>query len=334
MGKSLVTGVDIGHHSIKAVVLKQSKGTYKLVGCHELPIESDIFTDNHMVNYQKIVKKLKELRKGLPLFSRKVSLAIPDNAVISKVLQIDSELDEQETEFAITQTFSHQSPFPTDELNLDYVLLNLDGISESGKSSFQVYATKKELVANRVEVLSKSGFQPVLVDVQAHCLNRVWQLAAQTYHKRDWVLLDVGFYQSSICMDFFDRSPFSKDISLGTRELTVPSNSIDSLHLKTERFIEQLLEKVQRNIQLLSSLHDANVEGIWLSGGGAQTPMLAEELTRKLQIECHYLNPFSLFAEPNSKRTSTTGRESAFVTAAGVAMRGLEWQEGTHVTQG
>lgn len=32
MGKSLVTGIDIGHHSIKAAVLKPMGDTYALVG--------------------------------------------------------------------------------------------------------------------------------------------------------------------------------------------------------------------------------------------------------------------------------------------------------------
>lgn len=121
MGKSLVTGIDIGHHSIKAVVLKPVNGSYALVGYNELPITEGIFFDNHTLNYQKIVKKLKELRKGLPLFSHKVAVSVPDNAVISKVLQIDSSLDVREKEFAIYQAFSHQSPFPMQELSLDFV---------------------------------------------------------------------------------------------------------------------------------------------------------------------------------------------------------------------
>ncbi len=155
MGKSLVIGVDIGHHSIKAVALKPSKGTFTLVSYQELPIEADIFTDNHMLNYQKIVKKLKELRKSLPLFSRKVALAIPDNAVISKVLQIDSALDAQEREYAIFQAFAHQSPFPIEELNLDFVEVNRASASQA-LASYQVYATKRDVAESRVSGRDKS----------------------------------------------------------------------------------------------------------------------------------------------------------------------------------
>ncbi|RBW65580.1 type IV pilus secretin PilQ [Vibrionales bacterium C3R12] len=119
MGKSLITGIDIGHHSIKAVVLKSMGGRYALMSYQELPITDGIVADNHTLNYQKIVKKLNELRKGLPLFSRQVAISIPDNAVISKVLQIDSELQDRELEFALYQAFSQQSPFPIEEVSLD-----------------------------------------------------------------------------------------------------------------------------------------------------------------------------------------------------------------------
>ncbi|WP_332058806.1 hypothetical protein [Vibrio taketomensis] len=59
MSNSFITGVDIGHHSLKAVVLKPVKGTLKLSEFRELVIEDNIFTDNHLLNYQKIVNKLK-----------------------------------------------------------------------------------------------------------------------------------------------------------------------------------------------------------------------------------------------------------------------------------
>ncbi|APF61210.1 type IV pilus [Vibrio cholerae] len=179
MGKSLVTGIDIGHHSIKAAVLKPMGDTYALVGYEELLVTADIFTDNHTLDYQKIVKKLKELKKGLPLFSHKVAIAIPDSAVISKVLQIDSDLEQRELEFAVYQAFSHQSPFPVEELSLDFVKVTEKSLARSSTTTFQVYATKKDVVDSRLHAVKKAGFEPVLMDVQVHSLLHLWQLASR-----------------------------------------------------------------------------------------------------------------------------------------------------------
>lgn len=86
MGKLLVMGIDIGYYSIKVVVFKFMGDIYVFVGYEELFVIVDIFIDNYMFDYQKIVKKLKELKKGLFLFSYKVVIVILDSVVISKVL--------------------------------------------------------------------------------------------------------------------------------------------------------------------------------------------------------------------------------------------------------
>ncbi|WP_414931563.1 type IV pilus assembly protein PilM [Vibrio europaeus] len=326
MGKSLVTGIEIGHHSIKAVVLKPNKGTFALVDYQELPIEAGIFSDNHMSNYQKIVKKLKELRKSLPRFSTKVALAIPDNAVISKVLQIDSGLSDNEIEYAISDAFSHQTPFPIDDLYLDYVPLTSNG--QSSPTHYQVYATKKELVAPRVEVFRSASFQPVVVDLRAHALVHIWQLAARQQVKTDWLLIDVGFDHASLCMDLADKAPFCKEIVLAIHEKEADSNHRLSLAQSREGFSAELLDKIQRNLQLIVSMHGKSVNGIWLSGVGAAMPVLANEISTRLAIECELLNPLTLFSttsqQPSANLLASGHR---FTSAAGIALRALTWLE-------
>lgn len=160
MGKSFVTGIDIGHHSIKAVVVKPVGEQFELVTYAEVPVSGAIFSDNHTVNHQEIVKNLKRLKKQLPMRAKKVVLAVPDSAVISKLLHIDSELEEREKEFALYQLFAQQSPFPIEELSLDYVKLEPERATVSSTSTYQVYATRKEVIESRVEVIKKSGFTP------------------------------------------------------------------------------------------------------------------------------------------------------------------------------
>ena len=329
MGKSLVIGIDIGHHSIKAVALKLSKSTLTLVSYRELPIEDDIFTDNHMLNYQKIVKKLKELRKGFPLFSRKVALAIPDSAVISKVLQIDSDIETQEREFEIMLAFSQQSPLPVEELYLDFVEVTPKH-TRSTSLSYQVYATKREVVTNRIQALSKAGFQPILADVQAHSLMHIWQLAARAQNRRDWLLLDIGMTQASVCMAPSDQAPFYKDIALGT-QLVRQLESSERVDGGTDELVDALVDKLLRNIQWLASVPTAAIQGIWLSGGGSATPTVAQALARRVDVPCELLNPLSLFTSADDKLTLEPDIGCTYSTAAGLALRGVDWLEKQHV---
>lgn len=65
MGKSVVTGIDIGHHSIKAVVMKSAGDQFELVSYKELPVTEGIFSENHTFSHQSIVKRIKRIKKTL-----------------------------------------------------------------------------------------------------------------------------------------------------------------------------------------------------------------------------------------------------------------------------
>ncbi|MFV0449256.1 MAG: type IV pilus assembly protein PilM [Vibrio sp.] len=348
MVQSLIMGVDIGHHSIKAVVLKPSAGKYTLFGYKEIRVTDDIFADNHAVVYQKIVKKLKELKKGLPLFSQKVVIAIPDNTVISKILQIDSELEANEREFAIHQAFSHQSPFAMEDVNLDFVPIikqpSADGsLSKNNIAAYQVYATKREVVESRVLAVEKAGLKPVLAEVQSHALVRLWQLSSQKYAKADWLLVDIGHSQTTLCLDFVNKPPFYKQIAAGVASISIQARSESALPIKDD--VDGLAEKIAKQIQLFISVNGpASLTGIWLTGGGANIEALQNALIQKTALMCDVLDPFSLFSHKpsffnykpsffnykSSQRHRCEVPVSTFATAAGLALSGINWLGGGH----
>ncbi len=337
MVQSLVIGVDIGHHSIKAVVLKPAGDKYTLLGYQEITVSDDIFTDNHTLDYQKIVKKLKELKKGLPRFCQKVVIGIPDTTVISKVLQIDSELEINEQEFAIHQAFSHQSPFPSEELCLDYVPITEITAQEgaAGNSSalaFQVYATKKVVVESRSLALEKAGFTPILADVQSHSLVHLWQRLSQAYHRYDWIMVDVGYSQTSLCLDLVNKPPFFKQIAMGSQHLAEQREGEPECENQLSPLaLDELAQKVSKQIQLFVSVNGASsVSGIWLCGGASSSNQLLSALVERCNVMCGVVDPFSIFVDKARKRHRCPQSSASFATAAGLALRGLNWLEAGH----
>lgn len=339
MGKSFVTGIDIGHHSIKAVVVKPVGEQFELVTYAEVPVSGAIFSDNHTVNHQEIVKNLKRLKKQLPMRAKKVVLAVPDSAVISKLLHIDSELEEREKEFALYQLFAQQSPFPIEELSLDYVKLEPERATVSSTSTYQVYATRKEVIESRVEVIKKSGFTPWVMDLQAHGLLRVWQMACQEQaEKANGLLVDIGQSQTSICILPAGRPAYYKDFPFGTEQLpssltTSQAVSEPSFTLSLEppeSFIAELAERLTRQLSLYASVNQQHqIDGVWLTGGGATLLGLEESLSTKLNLPVARFNPF---ARLQGKLTIPERMEPCtFGVAVGLALKGLQWQGGKHV---
>ncbi|MGP8308920.1 type IV pilus biogenesis protein PilM [Vibrio sp. YIC-376] len=332
MDKLIVTGIDIGHNSLKAVVLKPSGDQYALLGYKEILLKDGIVAENNTINHQEIVNTLKQIKKELPFGARKVAISVPDNAVISKKLHIEKSIEENEVEYAVVQAFSHQSPFPVEELSLDFVRLNSEE-SLRGADSYQVFATRKDVVESRVDALRKSGLKPVLVDVHSQSLGQIWKLAAERFpDKNKYGLLDIGTQASSFTMFTEQGELFHKEFACGTGSTTAsPQQALlsDDAHSQTDQFNRQMVERVKRQIQLYTSINGSqNIKGIWLSGDGAATPMLAEELSHQLALECELLNPLGLFDMNVSKRKRRAADWHHFSTAAGLAVRGIQWLGG------
>ncbi|PFG55152.1 type IV pilus assembly protein PilM [Vibrio sp. ES.051] len=332
MDKLIVTGIDIGRNSLKAVVLKPTGNNYALLGYKEILLKEGIVAENNTINHQEIVKTLKQVKKELPFGATRVAISVPDNAVISKKLQIEPNLAENEIEFAVVQAFSHQSPFPVEELSLDFVRLDSEG-GLRGTDSYQVFATKKNVVESRVDALQKSGLKPVLVDVHSHSLGHICKLTAERFpDKSQYGLLDIGSLASSFTMFTEQGELFHKEFACGTHIAIGPSQDdllSDDAQAKTEQFNRQVVDRVKRQIQLYTSINGSqNIKGIWLSGEGASTPMLAEELSQQLALDCELLNPLGLFEMKVSKRKRRAADWQHFSTAAGLAIRGIHWLGG------
>lgn len=316
MGKTLVTGVDIGRHSIKAVVLTPYRESYSLLGCQEIVISEDIFADNHTLNYQKIVKKLKELKKGLPLFSRKVTLAVPDSAVITKQIQIDSNLDLREQEFAVYDAFSQQSPLPLDALQLDYVM-DMQSKEHCGQQC-QVYATRSEVVHSRMAALRGAGFQPLQLALLSQALGGLWLWFSRCLGRRDGLLVEVGPHSISLCMQLPQGSLYYKQLTLEDERDCLSRLPADEL---------ALVEGLRRELQRLSALHGPSVvTGLWLCGTEA-TPGICDVLTGLMP--CQLLPVLAQFA--GSARHVRGETQAGYALAAGLALSGVRWLEQAHV---
>ncbi len=333
MSKSLIIGLDIGNYSIKAVVLKPSQAGYQLLACHEIVNDDDIFADNDTLNHQEIVNKLKQLKKVLPWRSRKVATALPDNAVFSKVIQIDGDLDPREKEFAIYQSFAHQSPLPIEELSLDFVPLPLKALGQNRGETYQVYATRQEVVTSRVSALAQAGFSATLLDIPCHGFAHILRQVNHTQQRKQWMLVDIGYKQTTLCLDFIDKPPFYKDIAFGTHWLTslsLTEKIIEPQQRSVEQFYQQFIDRLKRQLQWFNSVQGSGaVAGIWLSGGGSMVEDLAKTVAEQLALPCEIFTPFVAF-QPSLAKQQRFDDQAKYATALGLALRGMNWLELRH----
>jgi type IV pilus assembly protein PilM len=324
-----VTGVDIGHHSIKAASIRLKKGQFELIACHEVLLPDSVFIDTNSVNLEELTPYLTRLKKMLSFNQKRIAFSVPDSNIISKVIQIDSQLDEKETEFAIAHTFNQQSSFSVEDLNLDYVALNQRGVSSVKTTTYQVFATRKDLIESRQLCFSSGGLTPVLADAHSHSLFALWKKATESYpNKKNWMLIDIGHAQTIFCVMSPNHNFYSKNIMFGAQDLQSKDEQETSESISFEhdtKFIAQLSEHIKRQVTLYSSIHHHKIEGVWVVGGGALLPGLSDCLSYEVSLPTMELNVSSLFFQDKKRVMTMAVNASQYAVALGLALRGVSW---------
>ncbi|MCQ1056792.1 type IV pilus biogenesis protein PilM [Photobacterium sp. DNB23_23_1] len=324
----LTIGVDIGHHSIKAVVLRQKKSGLELVAFAEVVLPAPVLNKQHSVNAPALLSAMRKLKKALPYGARQAVLALPDSAVISKVVQLDSHLTEDESLFAVEQAISASSPFPVEELRLDFSPMTRETFGEQSQTHpVQVYATRKETVDSRVAVMRQARLEPTVMELQTHVL--VWleqYLAEQQGIEGDWGIVDIGHTITAIGIKAPAGTVYRREVSFGGEAMEQIDNTFSGSGDSTaraEQFTKLLADNLKRQIQLYRTTYPRSaLEGVWLSGDG-QNLILEEMLARMLSLSVRKIHPLSGFQR--SAKLDIDWEEEVYgqyAVAAGLAIRG------------
>lgn len=315
MGNSLITGLSIGSNSIHAVVVKPVRQTIQLITCQEIPIESGLLSDNCTLNHQKIVNKLKELRKSLPRFSRKVSLSIAEDLIISKEIQIDNLLVGQEKHNAILQRFCQKLSLSAGQVYLDYQRITRPNThTDVNTSHYNVYAVKRSVVDDRRLSLQLAGFHPLLFGLPSDCSAQLWHLFSAHFHTRDYFWLDIGDRALYLTMLMPSGEFYCKTLTL--------AHEHDEQDTKQD--ISALLE---REVQALKSTETGlRLRGLWVTGEVALGNLVAD-WAKKMELDCHWVDVPQHLTQGLDQLNSSMPSLPPNIRALGAAMDAVNWMK-------
>ncbi|WEM42487.1 type IV pilus assembly protein PilM [Photobacterium sp. DA100] len=324
----LTIGIDIGHHSIKAVVLRQKKPELELVAFAEVEWPTPVLNNQNSVNAPALLSAVRKLKKGLPFGARRTVLALPDSAIISKVIQLDSHLTEEESVFAVEQAISASSPFPVEELRLDFFPIPAESFGEPAQTHpVQVYAARKETIDSRVDALRQVRLSPTVVELQTHALVWLEQYQAERLGSEGcWGMVDIGQSATAIGIRVPAGTVYRRELAMGCEAMsqiaqTLPVGGGNAE--RAEQFTKQLADHLKRQLQLYSTTYPRSpLQGIWLSGGG-QHHVIEEMLARMLSISVRKIEPLLGFRRSAKLDLVLEGGSfGQFAVAAGLAIRG------------
>ena len=346
--KETLLGVDISSSSVKLLELSKSGDKFRVESYAVEPLPANSVVEKNINDAEvvgDIVKKVVgKSRTGVRL----ASVAVAGSAVITKTIQMNANLNDQELEDQISVEADQYIPYPLDEVAIDFEVL---GESETNSEQVDVLlaACRKENVELREDALEIGGLTTRIVDVEAYAIERAFDLLKSQIDDSDEdltvAIVDIGSTMTTLSVLADSKTIYTREQLFGGKQLTEEIQrryglSVEEAGLAKkqgglpddyerevlEPFKEAVVQQVARSLQFFFSSSQYNeVDCVVLAGGVASTPNIAELVQEKVGIQTIIANPFAEMTLGSKVNASALSNDApSLMIACGLAMRSFD----------
>ncbi len=339
-------GVDICSTTVKMVELADGgKGSYRLEAYAIAPLAKDAVVDGNIAGLDQVADGVRRAWKLLGSREKRVALALPAAAVISKKVLMQAGLREEDMELQVETEANQYIPFSLDEVNIDFQVLG-PAANNPEEVDVLIAASRKEKIEDRVAAAEGAGLKVLVMDVETYATEAAYALAANQLpnggKNQTVMIIDIGASMMHINVLHDNQSVYIREQTFGGGQLTQeiqrrfglsPEEAEiakrkgglpDSYETEVlQPFIQSLALEVARALQFFTSSTQYNrVDHIVLAGGCASIPAIDTIVHERTQVNTVVANPFSGMAfNPRIKQQQLLADAPSLMIACGLAMR-------------
>ena len=342
---SMMVGIVIGSHCIKAVLLQETDAGLRLEALAIEPMPKGAMSERSIQDIEAIGNFIAKLKRKIPKSVQRAAVAVSGQTVITKVIFMDVSLTDAELESQIAIEADSLIPYPLDEVNIDFEKLAINEADPS-KVNVLLSAARTESVQARVGALETANLKAAVVDVESYALSRAMdvyyqQLPSDAYNKCVAVV-DIGAVLMLVSVVQEGDTIYTRDQVFGGDQYT---NSIVAYYNKSfdeaeigkttgdlppnytfevlAPFQTSLLQQVRRAVQMfLTTSGKEQVDYIVLTGGTAMIDGLDRLLIEELGIHTVVAEPFAnIEISAKVDRNMLQRHRTQFAIATGLALR-------------
>jgi len=334
--------VDIGSSSIKVLEMRGRPGDLRVTNAAVLPTPAAAIQNNMVYETTAVAEATRALTESHGIRARKVITAVPGPAVIIKRVTLPAQ-SPRELENTILFEAGNFIPEDLENVNLDYQVT--DYLDDGKRMEVLLVAAKKDIVASYAETIRAAGLIPVVVDVDYFALENMFETNYEPAPDRVIALVNIGARYSSINILKAGRSTFTGDVPVGGRDIsealmrdlnvsaedadalktgaTTASVSAEQAAAVSSSAVAALIEEIHHALSFFwTAATDETIDAVYLSGGVARMPGLAEQLSERVQAPVEIANAFSHVTLDRKIDTPQMRQQAAeFAVAMGLATR-------------
>jgi len=341
-----IIGLDISSTCIKLVALSRNNSGFRVENYAVCPLPQGAVVEKNISDEDAVADAIKQALTKSGCKIKDAAVAVAGSAVITKVIEMPSGLDDATLEDQITIEADQYIPFPLDEVSLDF---EIQGASAENPDNDMVLlaACRRENVELRANVIERAGLTPKVVDVEAYTIERTYPLLSESWEDQQEqvvAIIDIGATMTTLSVLLNGKTIYTREQLFGGKQLTEEiqrryglSYSEAGLAKKQgglpddyetevlEPFKDAVVQQITRSLQFFFSSSQYNsVDHIVLAGGVSCIDELGGLVQDRLGTQTSIANPFANMSLASRVNAVLLANDApSLLIASGLAMRSL-----------
>jgi len=174
-------GLDISSTSVKPLELSKAGGKFKVESYGVEASPENAVVEKNIADVEGVGEAIARLVERSKTKVKEAAVAVAGSAVITRVIEMPATLSEHEMETQInTVEADNVIPYPLDEVSVDF---EIQGPSLPNEDQVEALlaACRRENVEMRQAAVELAGLKSKVVDIEAHCMQRAFNLVRQQF---------------------------------------------------------------------------------------------------------------------------------------------------------
>jgi len=341
-------GIDISSTSVKLLELSRSGSRYRVESYAVEPLPANAVVEKNIAELEGVGQALSRLLTKAKTGVKSAAVAVSGSAVITKSIEMDGGLSDDELENQLKIEADQYIPYPLEEVAIDFEVQG-PAARSPGRVEVLLAACRKENVEIREAALALAGLTAKIVDVEAYALERSYGLLAPQlgvgHDELTVALVDIGATMTTLSVLHNGRTIYTREQLFGGRQLTEEIQRRYGLSMEEaglakkqgglpddydsevlQPFKEAVVQQVSRSLQFFfaaGQFHD--VDYILLAGGTASIPGLDRLIQQKIGTQTLVANPFADMALSSKVNAGALASDApSLMIACGLALRSFD----------
>lgn len=342
-----VIGLDISSTSVKLLELSRSGDRYRVESYTVKALPPNAVVEKNIADPAAVAEVVRSMVKQSKTKLKHAAVAVAGSAVITKMIDMPADLNDDAMESQIAAEADQYIPFPLEEVALDF---EVQGISPRNPDQVEVLlaACRRENVEVRQQVLADSDLIAEKVDIEAYCMERAFELIAEQLEDQEGqvvAIIDIGATMTTLSVLVDGKTVYTREQLFGGRQLTEEIQrryglSREEAGLAKKQgglpddyemevltpFKDAVVQQVTRSLQFFFSASQYNdVDYIILAGGVASLEGLVGLIEEKLGTQTVVANPFARMSVSSRVNAVSLANDApALMIVTGLAMRSFD----------